>query len=66
MSMRSLAMFKKAFARFIKTLFCTHEWVFDRRIREQNLRASYYHFSNVFHCEHCRKHRTEEVPTERL
>ncbi len=50
--------------RLIGNIFCKHEWVFERRIREQNLRGGYNHWSNLSNCKHCGRHKVEEVPQE--
>jgi hypothetical protein len=52
------------FDRVIYFLFCTHDWEFQQKIREQNLRGGFAHDSHVFKCLHCGKFKTVELPPE--
>ena len=56
--------FLNAIDRLIEHVFCKHQWVFEKRIKEQNLRGGYSHFSNVLHCTRCRKMQTLEIPSD--
>lgn len=48
----------------IARVFCEHDWVFEKKIREQNLRSGYRHDSHIFRCSYCGAHKTVELPPD--
>ena len=54
------------FDRFVEAIFCQHDWVFDRKIREQNLRAGFEHDSHIFTCSLCGREKVIELPPDHI
>lgn len=52
----------KLLTKIFRFFWCSHEWDFERRIREQNLRAGDKHQSDIYKCRICKRFRVEEVP----
>jgi hypothetical protein len=50
--------------RAIEWIWCPHEWEFQKKVREQNLRSGHAHDSHVFRCVRCGKLKTVELPPE--
>jgi len=46
---------------FLK-VFCSHNWEYQRTVREQNLRGGYAHDSELYKCVVCEKWKTVELP----
>ena len=50
-----------ALRKLFEKFFCNHRWVYSNTVKEQNLRAGYKHWSEVYVCEKCGKHKTVEL-----
>lgn len=49
-------------AKIKRWFWCDHQFEFERRIREQNIRLGYRHQSDIYKCKLCKRIRVDEVP----
>jgi hypothetical protein len=59
--MKAIQKFIRAVLEKIRdTLFCKHQWVFNREVQDQNLRTGHEHRSEIYVCGLCGAVKTEE------